>query len=213
MTVSADLFALAVTALTGTTDAGANVFSTLDWPTWNGCYPCVYIHPPVEDKVSLGRAGAPQFTVTATLTVESRFQCPASVVSSPFDLGAANVEAALFAIAKQIEQALINYYPLMELLQQFPFIRTRTSLSAEGEEHIGNLITEVGLEFYQGPEDFYQPVTSEIEQITVTTDATNVFDANGTYANPPFPSAVTSAPRVAGPDGRAEGFTEFNFTP
>ena len=213
MTVSADLFALAVTALTGSTNAGTRVFSPLDWPTWDGTYPCMYIHPPVEDKESLGRAGAAQFTVVATLTVESRFQCPAGSLSSPFDSGAATVENALSVMAGQIERALINSPSLTTLVSQFPFIRTRMNLSAEGEQHLGNLITEIGLEFYQGPEDFYQPITFEIEQITVTTDATNVFDANGTYTNSLFPSAATAAPRSTGPDGRAEGFAEFNFTP
>jgi len=156
MTVSADLFALAVTALTGSTNAGTQVFSTLDWPTWDGTYPCMYIHPPVEDKESLGRAGAAQFTVVATLTVESRFQCPAGPLSSPFDSGAATVESALSIMAGQIERALINSPSLTALVSQFPFIRTRMNLSAEGEQHLGNLITEIGLEFYQGPEDFYQ---------------------------------------------------------
>lgn len=213
MTVTADLFAIAVTALTGTTSAGANVFSALDWPTWNGSYPCLYIHTPEEDKESHGTVGAPQFTVTATLTVEGRFQAPAGAVNSPFDAGAATVEAALFLLGKQIEQALINYGPLMALLEQYPFIRTRMSLTAEGEQHLGNLVTQIGLQFYQGPEDFYQPPTSVITEIAVTTDLTNIFDKTGTYANPPFPASVHPAPRTSGPDGRAEGYTQFNPNP
>lgn len=213
MTTTADLFAIAVTALQGTTSAGTNVFSVLDWPTWNGSYPCLYIHTPEEDKESLGRAGAPQFTVTATLTVEGRFQAPAGTSNAPFDAGAAVVEAALFNLAKQIEQALINYGPLMALLQQYPFIRTRMNLTAEGEQHLGNLVTQIGLEFYQGPEDFYQAPTTAVGEITVTTDLTNLFDKTATYPNPPFPSSVIPAPRTTGPDGRAEGYTEFHISP
>ena len=212
MTVTADLFALAVTALTGNTSAKSNVFSVLDWPTWDGSYPCIYIHPPEEDKTSLGRGGAPQFNVVATLTVEGRFQSPAGGALDPFDQGAVVVETALSSLATEIEQALINYGPLTIQLQQFPFIRTRITTSAEGEQHIGNLVSQIGLEFYQGPEDFYQPSATTLDEISVTTDSVNIFDPSGTYSNSPFPSSVEPAPRTQGPDGRPEGYSQYNFS-
>jgi len=42
MTTSSDLRAAAVTALTGATAAGGNVFSPRTWPTWNGSYPVLF---------------------------------------------------------------------------------------------------------------------------------------------------------------------------
>jgi hypothetical protein len=213
MTVTSDLFAIAVTALTGTTSAGANVFSVRDFPTWDGNYPIMYIRTPDEDKQGLGRNGAPQFNVVATLTIEAIFQAPSESSAGPFNQAAAIVEAGLSALSHEIEVALINYAPLMELLQQFPFIRTSQTISAEGEQHIGQLLAHIGMEFYQGPEDFYQVQTSALNEVTITTDTTNVFDSTGTYANPPFPSSVTPAPRTEGPDGRAEGYTQINLNP
>lgn len=209
MTTSADLRTLAAAALKGATDAGQNVFSALDWPTWNGSYPILYLQTPVEDKESLGRNGGPQFTVTATLKVSARVQTPAQANGA----GAAAAVAALEALQRQIELALINNPTLMRELQQFPFVRSEMKVSAEGEQNLGELVMDVGMEFYQGPEDFFPIATTPLEQITVDLDATNVFDANGTYANPPFPDAVLPAPRTQGPDGRAEGGLDISLPP
>ncbi|OOG61446.1 hypothetical protein B0E46_15835 [Rhodanobacter sp. B04] len=199
-TTAATLRALAVTALTGTTDAAANVFSILDWPTWSGSYPVLYLQTPKEEKESLGPNGAPQFTVTATIRIQARVQTQALANGA----GAANALVALENIQRQIEVALINYTPLMVLLEQFPFVSVEKKVSGEGDQNLGELEMDVGMQFYQGPEDFYVVPSNALEQITVDADLVNVFDPNGTYANPPFPSSVEPAPRTSGPDGRAE---------
>jgi len=99
----------------------------------------------------------------------------------------------------------------------------------EGEQHLGELTVDVGMEFYQGPEDFYplegevieppfdavnaamvQPIVP-LTEFNVTTDLVNVADPTGTYPDAPFPDVVTPAPRTAGPDGRAEGGLLFEF--
>lgn len=167
MTTTADLLALTVTALTNTTDAGANVFSARDWPTWNGNYPILFIRAPEEEKESLGRHGPPQFTVTATLTVVARNQAPASG-TVPLDSGAVAVEAGLNKLKQQIEGALINYPALTSLIQQFPFVRSRMTVTAEGEQHLGELVTEIGMEFFQGPDDFYQAPSAALTDIEIT---------------------------------------------
>lgn len=200
MTQTADLRAAAVTALTGNTDAAENVFSPLDRPTWAGNYPVVFLQTPDESKESLGPNGAPQFTVTATLRVIARVQ----ENQQKGDAGAAAAELALETLQKQIEVALINNPALMVLLEQIAFVRVEKSVTGEGEVHLGELKMDIGLQFYQGPEDFY-PITGDaLEEITVDADLVNVFDPNGTYPNPPFPDAVEPAPRDEGPDGRAE---------
>lgn len=199
-TTAATLRAQAVAALTGNTGAGFNVFSILDWPTWSGSYPVLYLQTPKEEKESLGPNGAPQFTVTATIRIQARVQTPAL----PNGAGAANALVALEALQRQIEVALINYTPLMVLLEQFPFVSVEKKVSAEGDQNLGELEMDVGMQFYQGPEDFYVIPTDALTEVTIDGDLTNVVDPNGTYANPPFPSAVLPAPRTSGPDGRSE---------
>ncbi|MCP1376043.1 hypothetical protein [Dyella lutea] len=201
MTTSSDLRLLAAAILKNATDAGTNVFAARDWPTWKGGYPVLYLHTPVEEKESLGPNGAPQFTVTSTLRISARVQKPTAADGS----GAAAAVVALEVIQRQIEVALINNPELMNQLQQFPFIRTEMKVDDDGDQNIAELVVDVGMEFYQGPEDFYPVDAVQLEQITVDADLTNVADPQGTYANPPFPQSVNPAPRTSGPDGRAEG--------
>lgn len=201
MTTAASLRALAVTALTGATSAGNNVFSILDWPTWNGSYPVIYMQTPMEEGASQGPNGAPQFTVTGTLRINARVQTPAQANGA----GAASALVALENLQQQILVALINNPDLMGQLQQFPFYRAEKKVDGDGAQNLGELVLDIGMEFYQGPEDFYPITGTPIEEMTVDADLTNVYDPSGTYANPPFPSAVLPAPRTSGPDGRAEG--------
>lgn len=207
MTTSADLRLLAASALSSATDAGTNVFAARDWPTWNGSYPVLYLHTPIEEKESLGRNGAPQFTVTATLRISARVQKPTTTTGT----GAAAAVVALETLQRQMELALVNNPALMGQLQQFPFVRTEMKVDDDGDQNLAELVMDVGMEFYQGPEDFYPVPTVPLEQITVDADLANVFDATGTYANPPFPQSVEPAPRTSGPDGRAEGGLEITL--
>lgn len=201
MTQSADLRNIAKAQLLGKTDAGSRVYSPLDRPTWSGNYPVIFLTTPEENKESLGPNGAPQFEVTMTLRVTARVQ----ENQQKDDAGAAAAMAALERLQQQIEVALINNPALMSLIEQFPFVRATNDVSGEGEVHLGELKMDIGLQFYQGPEDFF-PITGDaLKEITVDADLVNVFDPNGTYPNPPFPDAVVPAPRDEGPDGRAEG--------
>lgn len=226
MTTTSELRQITAQALKGKTTAGDNVFAARTWPTWNGSYPILWLHSPEEEKESLGCLGGPQFTVTATIRISARLQLKAL----PKNAAAGAMILALETLQRQIEMALINFPPLMERLQQFPFIRSKMDEDGEGEQHLGELTMDVGMEFYQGPEDFYplegevieppfDPVGAAVVQpivplteFNVTTDLVNVADPAGTYPDPPFPNAVTPAPRTAGPDGRAEGGLSFDFS-
>lgn len=200
MTQSADLRTAAQTALTGATDAGTNVFSPLDRPTWSGNYPVIFLSTPEEQKESLGRQGAPQFTATTTLQVIARV----SMNQAAADAGAAQAMVELEKLQKQIEVTLINNPALMDLLQQVAFVRITKDVNGDGESNLGELKMDFGLEFYQGPEDFFPIPTSPLETVTIDGDLASVFDPAGTYPNPPFPDSVEPAPRTAGPDGRME---------
>ena len=201
MTTSAQLMTLTVQALTGTTNAGANVFNPRDWSTWDGSYPVLLISTPREDGDSLGR-NTPQFTVTTTVRIEARVQAPAT----DSDAAATTLLDTLQAMREQVKQAVINSPSIMPLLQQFPFYRSEITTDPSGDQHLGQLVLELGMEFYQGPEDFYPIVTTQIDEFGIHVDSINVFDPSGTYPNPPFPDAVTPAPRTQGPDGRDEGY-------
>ncbi len=165
MTTTADLRLLAVEALTGKTVAGSRVFSPLDQATWDGEYPALFLTTPDEHGESFGRHGAPAFTVTATLRVEARAEEPAL----PGDAGAARLLVDLEALRDSIKACVINYPPLMSELQQFSYVKsTIVPASKEAADHIGAVVIELGLEFVQGPADFFQPPTTPLEGIDIT---------------------------------------------
>lgn len=209
MTTISDLQQLTVEALTSKTDAAARVFYARTWPTWDGLYPMLYLHAPSEDMESLGRNGAPQFTVTATLRISARV----TVKNLPNNAGAAQAQMALEQLQGQIKRAVINYPALMRQLQQFAFIRSEFRDDGAGAAEVAELVVDVGMEFYQGPEDFYPTELDDLQQVVVTDDLVNVVDRIGTYPDPPFPDAVEPAPRTFGPDGRAEGGLSIDTTP
>ena len=201
MTQTAELRDLAVAALKEASVAGGNVYAVRSWPTTAQSYPIVYVKTPTEERESLGPNGAPQYKVTSTIRFIARVRVPVQAN----DAGTAVAEAALEALKADIEVAIINNPSIMVLLQQYPFTRSEMGINSDGDMPFGELALDIGMEFYQGPEDFYPIVGAPLEEITVDADLTNVADPNGTYPNPPFPAAVTPAPRTSGPDGRAEG--------
>lgn len=164
MTTSAALRTIAISALTGTTAAGSSVFSPRDIPTWDQSYPMLIVTTDDEDGEGLGRNGAPQFNVTATLRVVARVEASAE----DDDLGAAECYAQLETLRDQIKAAVINYPALMRELQQFSSFRSRMQVGGKEDSafHQGQLVVEVGMEFYQGPDDFYQPPTSALEIVS-----------------------------------------------
>ena len=163
MTTSADLRDLAVTALTNTTNAGASVYSPRTWPTWPNVYPVILVRTPEESGQSFGRAGPPAFTVTTTMEITARLQGPAL----PNDAGAVAVEAALETLREQIKAAVINYPALMSLLQQYSSFRSRITVTAEGEQPIGEVNVSIDMEFVQGPDDFFPVPVVPLEGVDV----------------------------------------------
>lgn len=226
MTTTSDLRELTAEALKGKTLAEGRVYSARTWPTWSGLYPVIILGSPTEDMEGLGRAGAPQYTVTTTLRVVARVQVP----ERPNGAGAAVAQLMLERIQRQVKQAVINNPAIMGRLQQIPFVRSQFTEPEAGDKVLAELVMDVGMEFYQGPEEFYplegEAATDEVdaaaeiaaiqaivdlENVTVTNDLANVFDPSGTYADPAFPSAVLPAPRDSGPDGRGEGGFSIDF--
>jgi hypothetical protein len=206
MTTSADIRALFVQALTGQTLAGNAVYSPYDWPTSPSTYPLILVHARKERKVSLG-PNTPEFDVYTTVEIIARVQSPAGIV----DTGSVAALAAAETLKLQIEVALINN-PLIwadpnggQRIEQFTTVDSEINTSSEGSMPMAELAMSIEVKFYQGPEVFFPIPTNPLQTVNINVDTAEPFDPNGTYANPPFPSAVNPAPRTSGPDGRNEG--------
>lgn len=178
-----------------------NIFGIRAWPTQDGQTPQLQFALPEEEKRSLGRSGPAQFTVLATLPL----MVTVSVDGEELDGGAGAARTQLAAVERAIERAVIGHPELMKRVQQIAFVRRQGRVNADGQEIVGQRVIMFGLEFFQGPEDFYVEDYEALERVEVTVDTLDPFDPAGTYGSPPFPDAVKPAPRASGPDGRAEG--------
>lgn len=155
---------MVVTALTGKTDAAERVYSPRDWPTTADLYPAILVQTPFDHKRSHGR-NAPQFDTITTVRITGRIQ---EHDGETDDDGAMKAEIALERLREQIERAVINSYELTRAIQQYAEVRSTLSVDASGEAHTGQLLMEIDIEYYQGPEDFYPVDIHELEGIDVT---------------------------------------------
>jgi hypothetical protein len=127
-------------------------------------YPAILVQTPFDVKNSLGR-NVPQFTTVTTVRVTGRLQ---ELDELEEDNGAAKAEEALEQFREQIERAVINSYELTRQTQQFLQIRSTIDISAGGEGHTAQLLMELDIEYYQGPEEFYPVETTPLEGIDIT---------------------------------------------
>lgn len=154
---------LVISALLGKTDAAQRVYSPRDWPTSEEMYPAILVQTPFDLKNSLGR-NAPQFTTVTTVRITGRLQ---ELDEVDQDNGAEKAEVALEQLRDQIERAVINSYDLTRQTQQFLQVRSTIDVNAGGEGHTAQLLMEMDIEYYQGPEDFYTIETTPLEGINV----------------------------------------------
>ncbi len=161
---AAALRGLVISALTGTTDALDRVYSPRDWPTSEDMYPAILVQTPFDVKNSLGR-NVPQFTTVTTVRITGRLQ---ELDDLDQDNGAVKAEEALEQLREQIERAVINSYDLTRQIQQFLQMRSTIDISAGGEGHTAQLLMELDIEYYQGPEEFYPIEADPLQGIDVT---------------------------------------------
>lgn len=161
---AATLRGLVISALTGNTDALDRVYSPRDWPTTEDMYPLILVQTPFDLKNSLGR-NVPQFTTVTTVRITGRLQ---ELDEIDQDNGAAKAEEALEQLREQIERAVINSHELTRQTQQFLQVRSTIDINAGGEGHTAQLLMELDIEYYQGPEEFYPIETTPLEGIDVT---------------------------------------------
>lgn len=154
---------LVIGALKGKTDAGERIYSPRDWPTSEDMYPALLVQTPFDLKNSLGR-NVPQFTTVTTVRITGRLQ---EFDEKDEDNGAEKAEEALEVLREQIERAVINSYDLTRQTQQFLQVRSTIDVNASGEGHIAQLLMEMDIEYYQGPEDFFPVEAYPLEGINI----------------------------------------------
>ncbi|QZN97354.1 ATP-binding protein [Symbiopectobacterium purcellii] len=155
---------LVVEALQGATDAADRVYSPRDLPTTRDMYPILLVQTPFDLKHSQGR-NTPAFTTVTTVRITGRVQ---EYDGETEDDGAMEAELALEALREQVERAVINSYDLTRHIQQFSQVRSTIDIDASGEGHLAQLLLEIDIEYYQGPEDFYPVETHTLQGVDIT---------------------------------------------
>lgn len=148
---SAQLRELAVKALKGNTLAEHRVYSPRDWATRGKDYPLILVQTIFEEKVSKGR-NSPQFDTVTTLQIAARLE---EFDGELDDDGAMKVQLNLERMKEEIERAVINSYEITRCTQQIKLVRSQLNLNPEGEAHTGQLVIQMDIEYFQGPDDFY----------------------------------------------------------
>lgn len=144
--------------------ASTAVFGVRAWPTADDDLPQIQLALPEEDKTSLRRNAGNQFIVVATLPLLITVRSPADLDEA----GAAAARGQLADIGRLIERTLIGEPTLQRLIQRVAFVRSHGRVDGRGEEIAGQRVLMLGLEFYQGPEDFYVQLPERLEQMTVS---------------------------------------------
>lgn len=202
---------LAVVASLQRAVTGVTIFTPGNWPTQQDQLPALLVKAPNARKQSKGR-NLPQFDTTVSIQIEGRLKA-----DTPED-----AQDAIEALEYRVERAVLLAFWTKQISQQFPSITSDTEVSSEGKTHIAGFKMTVEVETF---EDFdpteaepvettwplADPVITPLEGVNLHLDAVQPADPSGTYADPPFPDAVTPAPRTQGPDGRDEGYAEFDL--
>lgn len=187
----------AIQSLTGVT-----VVSPGDWETMPAALPEIKVRCGTDSKTSVAKQ-QPDFTTQVTIEILAR-------VLAATDTAA---QDALEALGGKIEAAVFGSVPLIALCQRVSSVTTQTSINADGEQHIGAILVTAQFEVFEvfDPIELDPSLAVALQQVNVHVDTARPFDPAGTYALPPFPASVTSAPRTIGPDGRDEGYAQINL--
>ncbi len=109
----------------------------------------------------MGR-NAPQFTSVTTVRITGRVE---AFDTEDAEIGAMLAEEACEQLRLQVEQGVINSYELTRSTQQYKEVRSTIDVDSSGESHIGQLLFEIDVEYFQGPEDFFPIATNTLEGI------------------------------------------------
>ncbi|WP_028210776.1 hypothetical protein [Paraburkholderia mimosarum] len=151
-----------------------------------------------------------EFTTTCTLEIKATIEASSG----------AEAQDAIEALWYGVEQALFTNYSLVGIVQQFETVESALEIRAEGSRHLAGIAAAIRCEFFEAfdptadaPAPGTWPVEpvgiTPLDQLNIHADTIQPADPSGTYPSPPFPDAVTPAPRAQGPDGRDEGTLVF----
>ncbi|WP_295541078.1 hypothetical protein [uncultured Pseudacidovorax sp.] len=190
---------------------GVRVLSPGIFPVEPDALPVLIVNVPNESKQSNVR-GVPQFNTTMSVVVQGQVRGDTPEAA----------QDAIEALGYQAEMAILTGYQAIAMLQQFTSVDTQTEVSSDGKGHFAGFKMTFGGEIFESfdpmedapapaPWPLDQPVTTDVSELRLTVDTIQPADKTGTYADPAFPDAVNPAPRVEGPDGRAEGTVTIEF--
>ncbi|ULI99645.1 ATP-binding protein [Klebsiella pneumoniae] len=155
---------MVVTALVGHTDAGDRVYSPRDWPTSSAIYPALLVQTPFDHKKALGR-NTPAFTTVTTVRITGRV---GNMMVKLMMMAPCVLKQPRENLREQVERAVINSYELTRKIQKYAEVRSTINVDADGEAHMGQLLFEIDIEHYQGPEDFYPVNPPPLEGVDIT---------------------------------------------
>lgn len=201
---------------------GVTVDSPGDWDTPATVLPNIKLRALGDVKDSTGRA-MPAFTTIAPLQLLARVRAQTAV----------EAQDAIEVLGLLIEDAALIAVEVIPALQQIAKVTTKQRISADGEEHYGELEMQIDCETFEqfDPAEIAPELLIELQQLVITMDTIGPFDpgsssapvpANvaddvslgltrqqgveaGNYPGARYPDAVQPAPRTSGPDGRTEG--------
>ncbi len=187
MTTTTALFLLdqIVTALRGHTDAGQSVFNPRDWPTWDGQYPCILTQVLSDTKQSQGR-GSLSFIAVSTI----RVICRAAAPGGDDDLGTSTAENEAWAMARQVEVAVINGPAVAPYVMQYPTIDSQVRVTSDGDQSVADVAVDIAMEYRLTGEDFASIATVSIAEQTAATSSGDF--TNGTRVSPGMDLASSS---------------------
>ncbi len=179
--------------------AAPTIQSPGDWSVPPSKLPAILVRNGAERKASLGTNGQTQFNTDFVIEIRGIVSGSTAEVA----------QDALDTLGATIEDILLRDVGIRGETQDFPAIDTTTEYSSDGRVHFAAVSIALHFQIYEA---FEPDVNNTLERMQLTVDLASPFDPNGTYPDPPFPDAIPPAPRSTGPDGRAEGVIDLDFS-
>ncbi|WP_288935522.1 hypothetical protein [uncultured Sphingomonas sp.] len=160
MTTEVEVFEALQAALIGKTDAGDRVAIPGDLPTQSDQFPILKARVLSEDKQSTGH-GSISFLTLLTIRINGEVSEP---VDPDDDLYVATIQTKLLALKRQVEIAVINSYPLTQIVQRLVGVQSQFAYTANASRLAG-IQCDYTFELYQDADDFAPLLTDEITEL------------------------------------------------
>lgn len=142
-----DVFA-AVQAALGTTTVRLSIPGDLATPQ-NGVYPNLKLRIEGDNKLSMGRSSV-GFTTTVVIRIIGEVSEPVAIDD---DVAVSQVIAKLLVLKRIVERAVINSYPLFNIVQQLTSVTTQFSYVA-ADTRLAGVQSDYAFEIFETADDF-----------------------------------------------------------